>query len=92
MKTYWGSIAPPFLTSTVDGGEWLASRPSRFTPGERSPAPILTRLGWPQRRFGHYEQEKRLLLLPVIEFHPLGCPAHLLVSVPTEISRLLVEL
>jgi hypothetical protein len=28
MKT-WGSggIAPPLLTSTLDGGEWLASRP-----------------------------------------------------------------
>jgi hypothetical protein len=29
----WGSgdIAPPFLTSTLDGGEWSASRPDRFT-------------------------------------------------------------
>jgi hypothetical protein len=34
MKT-WGSegIAPPFLTSALDGGEWLASSPCRFTPG-----------------------------------------------------------
>jgi hypothetical protein len=34
----WGSggIAPPFLTSALDGGEWSASRPCRFTPGERS--------------------------------------------------------
>jgi hypothetical protein len=31
----WGSggIASPFLTSAVDGGEWSASRPGRFTPG-----------------------------------------------------------
>jgi hypothetical protein len=29
--------APPFLTSALDGGEWSASRPDRFTPGERSP-------------------------------------------------------
>jgi hypothetical protein len=38
MKT-WGSggIAPPFLTSALDGGEWSASRPYRFTPGERAP-------------------------------------------------------
>jgi hypothetical protein len=35
----WGSggIAPPFLPSALDGGEWSASRPGRFTSGERSP-------------------------------------------------------
>jgi hypothetical protein len=35
----WGSrgIAPPFLPSALDGGEWSASRPCRFTPGERAP-------------------------------------------------------
>jgi hypothetical protein len=38
MNTYGGSdgIAPPFLTPTPDGGEWSASRPSRFTPEERA--------------------------------------------------------
>jgi hypothetical protein len=38
MKTYGeggGSIAPPFLTSALDGGEWLASRLRRFTLLER---------------------------------------------------------
>jgi hypothetical protein len=36
MKTYWGSgsIAPPFLTSVLEGGEWSASCLCRFTPGE----------------------------------------------------------
>jgi hypothetical protein len=36
-KDVWGSrsIAPTFLTSELDGGEWSASRPDRFTPGER---------------------------------------------------------
>jgi hypothetical protein len=29
-------VAPPFLTSTLDRGEWSASRPGRFTPGERA--------------------------------------------------------
>jgi hypothetical protein len=35
----WGSggIAPTFLTSTLDGGEWQASRPNRFIPGEIAP-------------------------------------------------------
>jgi hypothetical protein len=34
----WGSggIALPFLTSALDGGEWSASRPCRFNPGERA--------------------------------------------------------
>jgi hypothetical protein len=30
-----GGITPPF--SALDGGEWSASRPVRFTPGESSP-------------------------------------------------------
>jgi hypothetical protein len=29
-----GGIAPPLLTSALDGGEWSDSRPGRFTPGE----------------------------------------------------------
>jgi hypothetical protein len=35
-RNVWGSgcIAPPFLTSALDRGEWSASRPSCFTPGE----------------------------------------------------------
>jgi hypothetical protein len=35
----WGSggIVPLFLASAPDGGEWSASRPGRFTPGERAP-------------------------------------------------------
>jgi hypothetical protein len=40
MKAYWGSggISPPILlTSALDGGEWSASRPGRFTSKERAP-------------------------------------------------------
>jgi hypothetical protein len=39
MKIYTGSwrVASPFLTSDLDGGERLASRPVRFAPGERAP-------------------------------------------------------
>jgi hypothetical protein len=32
-----GGIAPPFLTSAVDGGDWSASRPCRFTLGGNWP-------------------------------------------------------
>jgi hypothetical protein len=43
----WGSggIAPPFLTSALDEGEWSASRPWRSTPGERAPCTHWTG-GW----------------------------------------------
>jgi hypothetical protein len=30
-------IAPPFLTSELDGGEWSASRSGRFPDEERAP-------------------------------------------------------
>jgi hypothetical protein len=38
MKEYWvsGGIAPHILTSVLDGGEWSASHPSRFTSRERT--------------------------------------------------------
>jgi hypothetical protein len=56
-------------------GEWSASRPGRFTPGERSP---VTRCigGWVGRRVGLDDMEKQTFLtLPGLEFRPLGCPA-----------------
>jgi len=36
MKTYWesGSIGPRILNLILVGGEWSASRPGRFAPGE----------------------------------------------------------
>jgi hypothetical protein len=30
-------MAPLFLTSILDEGEWSASRPGRFNPGDRAP-------------------------------------------------------
>jgi hypothetical protein len=40
-----------FLTSALDGGEWLASRPGRFTPRERAPGTHLIG-GWMGARAG----------------------------------------
>jgi hypothetical protein len=39
MKAYGGVDVQTqvFLTSALLGGEWSASRPGRFAPGERSP-------------------------------------------------------
>jgi hypothetical protein len=41
-KMYGGSecIAPPFLTSALDGGEWSASRLGCFTSGQKPLVPI----------------------------------------------------
>jgi hypothetical protein len=51
MNTYWGVevYLRAFLTSALDGGEWSASRPGRFTPQGKSPRyPLDRRLGGPQ--------------------------------------------
>jgi hypothetical protein len=46
MKTWWsGGIAPQFLTSALDGGEWLASRHYLFTRGERAPGTHWSQYG-----------------------------------------------
>jgi len=39
MKAYWGSgvKTPRLLTSVLDGVEWSASIPGRFTPREKAP-------------------------------------------------------
>jgi hypothetical protein len=39
MKAYWGSGDSSIhsFTSVLDGGEWSASRPCRFTPRETAP-------------------------------------------------------
>jgi hypothetical protein len=61
-----------FLTSLLDGVEWSASHPARFTPGEGTPD-ICWRLGGPQNRPGSCGNKKnrtptgsgtRILLLP----------------------------
>jgi hypothetical protein len=60
----WGSedIPPPFLTSALDGGEWSASWPGRFTqPGETAPRyPLDRRLGGPHRRSWRNGEEKNI--------------------------------
>jgi len=47
------------LTSALDRGEWSASHPSYFTPGERAPwYPLDRKLGGPQSRSGRGGEEK----------------------------------
>jgi hypothetical protein len=84
-----GGIAPPFLESALDGGEWSASRPYRFTPFETAPQyPLYRRLFGPQSRSGRYGEDKNLSSLPGLEPRLLGLPACSLFAIPNELSRL----
>jgi hypothetical protein len=77
MKAYGGMDVQIhiFLTSAPVRGEWSASRPGRFTDGERAPGTHLIG-GWVGLRAGLENVEKRkFLTLPVLELRPLGRPA-----------------
>jgi hypothetical protein len=63
-----------FLTSTLAGGQWSASRPGRFTPKERAPGTHLIG-GWVDPRAGLDDVENRkFLTLPGIELRTFGRP------------------
>jgi hypothetical protein len=69
MKAYSGMDVQicVFLTSAVIEGEWSASHPSRFTPGERVCGTHWIE-GWVGPRSGLDDMEKReVLLLPGLE-------------------------
>jgi hypothetical protein len=62
---------PRFLTSTLVGGEWSASFPGRFTPGERTPCTHWIG-GWMEPRTSLNDVKKRkFLTLQEFEFRPL---------------------
>jgi hypothetical protein len=75
MKT-WGSggIAPPFLTSVLDGDDCSASCPGPFTPIGRAPG--TNWLGdWVGHRTGQDKVKTRKIMpLPGLELRTLGCP------------------
>jgi hypothetical protein len=70
MKAYGGVDVQNhiFLTSALAGGEWPASRPGRFTPGDTHWTG-----GWVDPTTGLDEVEK-ILVLPGLELRPLGRP------------------
>jgi hypothetical protein len=77
MKAYGGVgvYIHIFLTSTLAGDEWSASRPGRFTPGERAHGTHWIG-GWVDPRTGLDDVEKRkFLTLLGLELRPLGRPA-----------------
>ena len=68
MKTYRGSRGiTPFLTSALDGSEWLTSRPHRLIPRKEPRYPLNMRLDGPQSRYGRFGEEKNLLPHPGFE-------------------------
>jgi hypothetical protein len=66
MKAYLGVDVKIhiFWTSAQAGGEWSASRPGRFNPGESSPQTGLDDV-----------DKRKFLTLPGLELRPLGRPA-----------------
>jgi hypothetical protein len=63
------------LISALFGGEWSASHPFRFAPGERAPG-THWRGGWvdPRTTLGDVEK-RRFLTFPRLVLRPLGRPA-----------------
>jgi hypothetical protein len=66
-----GCIDHIFLMSALAGGEWSASRPGLFTPGEGAYGTHWIG-GWVDPRAGLDDLEKRkFLTIPVLELRPL---------------------
>jgi hypothetical protein len=83
-----GSIAPPFLTSEADGDEWSASCSCQFFAGET--ASCTHRIGGrvaPKAGLDVTEKKKYLTLAGN---RILGRSVRSLVTVPTELSRLVI--
>jgi len=56
-----------FLTSALDGGEWLTSCPTHLTPGKEHQYQISSRLGGPQSCCGHFGEEINLCPIPAFK-------------------------
>jgi hypothetical protein len=59
----------------IDGGEWLAPRTGRFTPGKESPYPVNRRCGGPQSRSQRFWIRKKKKFIP-IEIRQNGNPGN----------------
>jgi hypothetical protein len=83
MKTY---LESGVLTSALDGGEWSAWCPDRFTPGERAPSTLWIG-GWMGPRVGLDAVARRKNHGPCWESNR-GGPLRSLVTVLPELLRL----
>jgi hypothetical protein len=86
-----GGMPPPFLSSTLDEGEWSASSFCRFIRrGNGRRYPLYRRQRELQRMSGCYGEEENILSMLGIEPQLLSCPALSLVATNTELFRLLI--
>jgi hypothetical protein len=61
-----------FLSSTLDGGEWSASRPGHILPpGTGIPVPLVQEAGWASEQVWTQARGK---ILSVCQGSNLGCP------------------
>jgi hypothetical protein len=74
------------LPRALDGGEWSASRPGRFTSGDRAPGTHWIG-GWMGSRAGLDAVTKRENPCPARESNP-DRPSRSVVTILTELSRL----
>jgi hypothetical protein len=81
-----GVLAPPFLTTALDGGELSASRPGRFTPKKESSEPIEYGAVWSLVPVWTLWGRENFLSLPAIKPRPSSPQP---VAIPTELPRLL---
>jgi hypothetical protein len=81
-----GIIAPSFMASSLDGGEWSASRFDCFTSGERAPG-IHWVGGWvgPSSGLDAVDEGKISYLLPGMESRPSSPQP---VAIPAELNTL----
>jgi hypothetical protein len=77
MKAYGGVDVQIhiLLTSALAGGEWSASRPSRFTPRERVPGTHWIGGGVDPRAGLDNVEKRKFLTIPGLELQPLSHPA-----------------
>jgi hypothetical protein len=83
-----GGIAPSFLNSASDGGEWSASRTCRFTQAKQSAVPNLQEAGWATEPV--WELWRRKISCPLTEIEPrlLGRTARSLVAILTVVDTM----
>jgi hypothetical protein len=70
-----GGLVPSFLTSALDGGEWLTSRPGYPNPGTSPPEPIGWDTGWsPEPVWTLWNREKSCSAGKLTQFfEPVTC-------------------
>ena len=73
-----------FVTSALDGVEWLTFRPGRFNLGTEHRCPLNRKLGGPQSRPGDFGEKSRTYT----GIRTPDRPTYSLVAIPTALLRL----